>query len=165
MNRMLIAATIVFIAACSKTPRDAARDSAGGAVSDSAPKAAAVDTTRPVSATTPATSPAAGALLDPNAATKEQLTAIPNITPAPADAHIPKRPYENMLGVNKVLAALPKPKRDTVYMQLFKPIDLNSATPEEITSIPGVGAKMRHEFQEYRPYKNIEQFRREIGKY
>ena len=24
---------------------------------------------------------------------------------------------------------------------------------------------MRHEFEEYRPYKSIEQFRREIGKY
>ena len=31
--------------------------------------------------------------------------------------------------------------------------------------IPGVGPKMRHEFEEYRPYKDIAQFRREMGKY
>jgi len=31
--------------------------------------------------------------------------------------------------------------------------------------IPGVGGRMAHEFEEYRPYSNIEQFRREIGKY
>ena len=31
--------------------------------------------------------------------------------------------------------------------------------------IPGVGPRMRHEFEEYRPYTSMEQFRREIGKY
>ena len=31
--------------------------------------------------------------------------------------------------------------------------------------IPGLGPKMLHEFKEYRPYKAIAQFRREIGKY
>jgi DNA uptake protein ComE-like DNA-binding protein len=52
-----------------------------------------------------------------------------------------------------------------VYAKLWKPIDLNTAKGEEILLIPGVGARMRHEFEEYRPYKNLEQFRREIGKY
>ena len=28
-----------------------------------------------------------------------------------------------------------------------------------------MGNRMQHEFEEYRPYRNIEQFRREIGKY
>nr|MCU0625748.1 hypothetical protein [Gemmatimonadaceae bacterium] len=28
-----------------------------------------------------------------------------------------------------------------------------------------VGAKMLHEFEEYRPYRNLAHFRREIGKY
>jgi len=48
---------------------------------------------------------------------------------------------------------------------VFVPIDLNNATEAEIKAIPGVGDKMAHEFEEYRPYKNMEQFRREIGKY
>ena len=48
---------------------------------------------------------------------------------------------------------------------MWKPIDLNTAKGEEILLIPGVGPRMRHEFEEYRPYKDIEQFRREIGKY
>jgi len=34
-----------------------------------------------------------------------------------------------------------------------------------ILSIPGLGQRMLHEFKEYRPYNNIERFRREIGKY
>jgi DNA uptake protein ComE-like DNA-binding protein len=48
---------------------------------------------------------------------------------------------------------------------VFVPINLNTAGDEDILSIPGIGKRMLHEFKEYRPYKNIEQFRREIGKY
>ena len=32
-------------------------------------------------------------------------------------------------------------------------------------ALPGVGDRMAHEFEEYRPYKNMEQFRKEISKY
>ena len=31
--------------------------------------------------------------------------------------------------------------------------------------IPGMTSRMAHEFEEYRPYSSLEQFRREIGKY
>ncbi len=48
---------------------------------------------------------------------------------------------------------------------VFVPIDLNTASDEDILSIPGLGNRMLHEFKEYRPYKNIAQFRREMGKY
>ena len=44
-------------------------------------------------------------------------------------------------------------------------IDLNSASQAEILSIPGVGPRMQHEFEEYRPYTAMAQFSREIGKY
>jgi len=44
-------------------------------------------------------------------------------------------------------------------------ININTATDAEILSIPGMGPRMLREFKEYRPYKSIEQFRREIGKY
>ena len=129
-------------------------------------------TTAPVGATTAATgattaaAPADGALLDPNAATREQIAAIPGLEGGLADSLVAKRPYADMRAVDKVLAGrLSEQQRDTVYTRLFKPIDLNSATKEEIELIPGVGPRMRHEFEEYRPYKSIEQFRREIGKY
>lgn len=48
---------------------------------------------------------------------------------------------------------------------VFVPINLNTASDADILSIPGVGQRMLREFKEYRPYQNIEQFRREIGKY
>jgi DNA uptake protein ComE-like DNA-binding protein len=119
-----------------------------------------------ITPSTSAAAPAAGAFLDPDAASREQLLAVPGMTAALADSLIARRPYANMTAVDRVLASgLSETQRDTVYTRLWKPLDLNSATGDEITLIPGVGARMRHEFEEYRPYKNIEQFRREIGKY
>ncbi|HEY5545293.1 MAG TPA: hypothetical protein VIK50_04510 [Gemmatimonadaceae bacterium] len=47
----------------------------------------------------------------------------------------------------------------------FIPIDLNTASDSAILSIPGAGARVLREFKEYRPYPNIEKFRREMGKY
>ena len=47
---------------------------------------------------------------------------------------------------------------------MFVPIKLNTAS-DDILSIPGLGNRMLREFREHRPYKNIEQFRKEIGKY
>jgi len=47
----------------------------------------------------------------------------------------------------------------------FIPIDLNTASDSAILSIPGSGPRVLREFKEYRPYPNIEKFRREMGKY
>ncbi len=44
-------------------------------------------------------------------------------------------------------------------------VNLNTATEAEFLTIPDVGERMAHEFDEYRPYVSIQQFRREIGKY
>ena len=104
-------------------------------------------------------------MLDPNTATAEQLATIPGLDQTLAASLVNNRPYEDMRAVDRALANLTEEQRDTVYTRLWKPLDLNSATKEEIELIPGVGPKMRHEFEEYRPYTSIEQFRREIGKY
>ncbi len=45
------------------------------------------------------------------------------------------------------------------------PINLNTATDEQILAVPGTGQRMLREFKEYRPYINVDQFRRELGKY
>src|SRR5829696_7057677 len=43
--------------------------------------------------------------------------------------------------------------------------NLNTASSEQFMSIPGAGDRMTREFEEYRPYASIGQFRGEIGKY
>jgi DNA uptake protein ComE-like DNA-binding protein len=104
--------------------------------------------------------------LDPNAVTRDQLLALPGMDSAAADAILRGREYENMLAVDGALAShLSETERDSLYTRLWKPIDLNRASADEILLIPGVGPRMRHEFEEYRPYNSIERFRREIGKY
>ncbi|MCW9706446.1 hypothetical protein [Fodinibius salsisoli] len=44
-------------------------------------------------------------------------------------------------------------------------LNINTASEEDFRTIPAVGDKMVHEFEEYRPYVSIQQFRKEIGKY
>jgi DNA uptake protein ComE-like DNA-binding protein len=56
-------------------------------------------------------------------------------------------------------------EREALYPRLFRRINLNAASEAEILLIPGMSERMAHEFEEYRPYGDIEQFRREIGKY
>jgi DNA uptake protein ComE-like DNA-binding protein len=48
---------------------------------------------------------------------------------------------------------------------VFIPVDLNTASDEDIISIPGAGRRMVREFKEYRPWVSQAQFEREIGKY
>ncbi|HEU0014001.1 MAG TPA: hypothetical protein VFQ45_09975 [Longimicrobium sp.] len=126
-----------------------------------APAAAPADTQVPAAAPAPA-----GALLDPNAATREELLAMPHFDATLADQVVAGRPYANMLDFDRVVAGrLTEQQRDEVYARVFKPLNLNTASGDEILLIPGIGDRMKHEFEEYRPYRNIEQFRREIGKY
>ena len=47
----------------------------------------------------------------------------------------------------------------------FIPLKLNTASEADFMTIPGVGKRMAHEFDEYRPWKTKAQFEKEIGKY
>ena len=108
-----------------------------------------------------------GALVDPNTASREQIAAVPGMTAQAAEALVGGRPYADMRAVDQVLARsiADTTTRNQVYAQLWKRIDLNKATPEEIMLIPGVGRRMAREFDEYRPYTDMARFRREMGKY
>jgi DNA uptake protein ComE-like DNA-binding protein len=45
-------------------------------------------------------------------------------------------------------------------------LNINTASGAELlAAIPELGNRMVHEFEEYRPYRSIQQFRKEIGKY
>ncbi|HEX2165986.1 MAG TPA: hypothetical protein VHG09_01990 [Longimicrobiales bacterium] len=105
-------------------------------------------------------------MINPETASREELLEVPHVDEALADAIIAGRPYEDMLAVDAVLAdSLSEEQRDEVYAVMWKPMDLNTASREEILLIPDVDPRMPHEFDEYRPYTGMEEFRQEIGKY
>lgn len=105
-------------------------------------------------------------LIDPNLAERAALRALPHVTDALADAIVAGRPFTTAKALNDVVAgALTEPQRAELYERLFRQINLNTASRDEIMLIPRMTSRMAHEFEEYRPYTSLEQFRREIGKY
>ncbi|MGD2070781.1 MAG: hypothetical protein PVI57_19060 [Gemmatimonadota bacterium] len=154
---VLIACALLPLAACS-----------GEEAAESEPpeSPAAEAAAEPAAGEAMAADEATEALIDPGTASREEMVGVAGIDDELADAIIANRPYDDMLAVDAVLAAsLDEPAREEVYRHLWKPLDLNSALPEEILLIPGVGERMLHEFEEYRPYQALAEFRREIGKY
>lgn len=105
-------------------------------------------------------------VLNPNQAGAEEMSALPHMNAEMAEALVHARPFLSMIDVDKLLSeSLNEEQRGELYEKLFLPINLNTASEEEILLVPGVGKRMAHEFDEYRPYKALAQFRREIGKY
>ena len=104
--------------------------------------------------------------LNLNTATREQILLIPNAGPRMAHEFEEYRPYKALAQFHREIDKYVDDKELARLEQyVFVPIDLNSASDADILTIPGLGNRMLHEFKEYRPYKAIEQFRREIGKY
>ena len=107
-----------------------------------------------------------GEVVDANTATEKDLLSVPGITPALAKAIVGRRPFLTMTDFDGLLgASVSREQRADVYRRVFVQINLNTASDAEILMIPGLGNRMLEEFKEYRPYKALSQFRREIGKY
>jgi DNA uptake protein ComE-like DNA-binding protein len=108
----------------------------------------------------------ASGVLDANTATRDELAALAELNQTLVETILANRPYETIGELNELLGqSLDTETLEALYGRLFVPLKLNSASNSDIQLIPGVGGKMAHEFEEYRPYTSIEQFRREIGKY
>ncbi|NER09980.1 hypothetical protein GWK09_05600 [Muriicola jejuensis] len=76
------------------------------------------------------------------------------------------RPYTSVAQFKREIGKYVDEEEVARYLNyVFVPVELNTASEEDIKALPGVGDRMAHEFEEYRPYTSMEQFRREIGKY
>lgn len=105
-------------------------------------------------------------VIDPNVASEQQLSALPHLNETLVKGLLERRPFLSMTELNAFLGqSLGKEQLPELYRKLFVAIDLNMAPREEILMIPGVGNRMLHEFLEYRPYKALAEFHREIDKY
>jgi DNA uptake protein ComE-like DNA-binding protein len=104
--------------------------------------------------------------LNLNTATREEILMIPNLGNRMVREFFEYRPYKAMAQFRREMGKYVDDKEVARMEQyVFVPVNLNTATDEDILTIPGLGPRMLREFKEYRPYKSIEQFRREIGKY
>jgi DNA uptake protein ComE-like DNA-binding protein len=106
-------------------------------------------------------------ILDANVATDAELAKVPHLNAARIKALMGQRPFLTASALDTFLRAqgLNDMQRQEVYGRLFVHINLNTASREEILLIPGLGQRMLGEFLEYRPYRSLAVFHREIGKY
>ena len=75
------------------------------------------------------------------------------------------KPFANTAAFNTAMGVTAPDQVKALNERVFVPINLNTASREEIALIPGMTPRMVREFLEYRPYANIEQFNREMAKY
>jgi DNA uptake protein ComE-like DNA-binding protein len=134
------------------------------ACSDNAPPAEEA-IAEPAAATTAETA-APAAALDANTASAEQLGATEGMTAELAAAVVAGRPYATVVDLDaKLRETLSEEQAAAALANVFVPVNLNSASEDEIKLIPGMTERMVHEFLEYRPYEDMAEFDREIGKY
>jgi DNA uptake protein ComE-like DNA-binding protein len=106
------------------------------------------------------------ALLDANVASEAELSAIPQLSQPLIQAIIAKRPLASPIAFDQLLSSgLNEAQRKQVYGRVFVPLNLNTASIQDIMLIPGMNPRLAGEFREYRPYRAIGEFRHEIGKY
>ena len=151
MRKFAIAAlvgTAITLAACS-----GATDDAADTTTAEAPVDAATETTD-------------AGVMDASTVTADQLAGMDGMTEELAAAIIAGQPYESVSAFNEVLmGSLTEEQAAAMRETLFVPVNLNTASEADLKLIPGMTEKMEHEFLEYRPYADMSEFDREIGKY
>ena len=110
----------------------------------------------------PASKPVAGAKVDLNTATAEQLQELPGIGEAYARKIIAERPYKSVADLKR--AGLPRATMDKIDPLVkveppavhkgAKKLDLNTATPEQLRELPGIGEAYAKKIADNRPYKS-----------
>jgi hypothetical protein len=104
--------------------------------------------------------------LNLNTASDAEIQLIPNLGPRMLREFKEYRPYAGLAVFHREIDKyVDDAELARLEQYVFVPINLNTASDADIQTIPGLGPRMLREFKEYRPYKQIEQFRREIGKY
>jgi len=103
---------------------------------------------------------------DANSLPEAEIATLPGMTPALAKELVAARPFSGPAALDAFLKGkLSDAQRAELYPRLWVHLNLNAATREEIALVPGMGPRMIREFLEYRPYKDLAVFRREMGKY
>jgi DNA uptake protein ComE-like DNA-binding protein len=113
--------------------------------------------------------------VDPDQADADTLQQLPGLTADIANTLIAGRPYGSSTAFLDALGKHIPAELATAAGTFLAPdagpvatwitYNLNTASNAQFQGIPGAGERMSREFEEYRPYTSIAQFRGEIGKY
>ena len=101
-----------------------------------------------------------------NTATRDEILLVPGAGTRMVREFAEYRPWKTWAQFDKEIGKYVGADATAKLAQYaFIPVNLNTATDEDILSIPGAGPRMVREFKEYRPWKTWAQFDKEIGKY
>ena len=101
-----------------------------------------------------------------NTGTRDEILLIPGAGQRMVREFAEYRPWKTWAQFDKEISKYVGADATARLAQyVFIPVNLNTATDEDILSIPGAGPRMVREFKEYRPWKSWAQFDKEIGKY
>lgn len=104
--------------------------------------------------------------LNLNDTTREEILLVPGAGARMAREFAEYAPYAHLAVFRREIGKyVDDDEVARLEQYVFVPVKLNSATDEDILTIPGLGSRMLREFREYRPYSAIAQFDREMGKY
>ena len=101
-----------------------------------------------------------------NTATGEEILLIPGAGKRMVREFAEYRPWKTWAQFDKEIGKyVGDAETNRLKQYVFIPVNLNTASDDDILSIPGAGPRMVREFKEYRPWKTKAQFEKEIGKY
>jgi DNA uptake protein ComE-like DNA-binding protein len=101
-----------------------------------------------------------------NTATRDEILLVPGAGPRMVREFAEYRPWQSWAQFHKEIGKyVGADGAASLAQYCFIPVNLNTATDEDILSIPGAGPRMVREFKEYRPWKSWAQFDKEISKY
>jgi DNA uptake protein ComE-like DNA-binding protein len=101
-----------------------------------------------------------------NTATRDEILLVPGAGQRMVREFAEYRPWKSWAQFDKEIGKYVGADATAKLAQYcFIPVNLNTATDEDILSIPGAGPRMVREFKEYRPWKSWAQFDKEISKY
>jgi hypothetical protein len=107
--------------------------------------------------------------VDVNRGTDAELMLIPGMDANKLRAIKAQRPWKTFEQFQTELGKVANAAEVArIEQYLFIPVDLNTFTGPIMDTFASIGVgtrRWKHEFEEYRPWTSMEQFRREIGKY
>ena len=100
-----------------------------------------------------------------NTAAREEIMLIPGMGNRMVREFFEYRPYTALTQFRKEIGKYVDDKEVARLEQyVFVPINLNTASDETLSSIPGATPQLIRTIKDLRPYKDMQQFRREIAK-